>query len=217
MRELIEKGHIYIAQPPLYLVKKGKNQRYCWNDKERKAAQLEFSGGREDDDSVKVQRYKGLGEMNAEQLWETTMDPRHPHPESSHHRRRAEADRMFAMLMGDEVPPRRAFIEANAKYAEFDLFPNCKLGLMPEEGIAKILSEKMPRPASANGIPRCELYLATEDVSGYYSRALAANALLVSDLQDRDWGHKVCYFADPDGHVIAFAQRTHSERAGNAP
>lgn len=100
---------------------------------------------------------------------------------------------------------------------EFDLFPNCKLGLMPEEGIAKILSEKMPRPASANGIPRCELYLATEDVSGYYSRALAANALLVSDLQDRDWGHKVCYFADPDGHVIAFAQRTHSERAGNAP
>ncbi len=121
MRELIEKGHIYIAQPPLYLVRKGKNQRYCWNDKDRKEAQLEFSGGKEDDDSVKVQRYKGLGEMNAEQLWETTMDPKTRILKQATIDDAAEADRMFAMLMGDEVPPRRAFIEANAKYARIDV------------------------------------------------------------------------------------------------
>jgi DNA gyrase subunit B len=121
MRELIEKGHIYIAQPPLYLVKKGKNQRYCWNDKDRKAAMLELSGGKEEDDSVKVQRYKGLGEMNAEQLWETTMDPKTRILKQANIDDAAEADRMFAMLMGDEVPPRRAFIEANAKYARIDV------------------------------------------------------------------------------------------------
>jgi len=121
MRELVDNNHIYIAQPPLYLVKKGKNQRYCWNDTDRKATQLEFSGGKEDDDSVKVQRYKGLGEMNAEQLWETTMDPSTRILKMATIDDAAEADRMFSMLMGDEVPPRRAFIEANAKYARIDV------------------------------------------------------------------------------------------------
>ncbi len=120
MKSLIELGHIYIATPPLYLVKKGKEQRYCWTDEDRIAAVKELAKeGKED--SVGVQRYKGLGEMNAEQLWETTMNPdtrtlRRVTIDSA-----AEADRIFSMLMGDDVPPRRDFIEKNAKYANIDI------------------------------------------------------------------------------------------------
>ncbi|MCX6275229.1 MAG: DNA topoisomerase (ATP-hydrolyzing) subunit B [Bacteroidetes bacterium] len=119
MKELIEGGHLYIATPPLYLVKKGKEQRYAWNDEQRVLFIKELAGeGKEE--NVNTQRYKGLGEMNAEQLWETTMNP-----ESRTLRRvtiesAAEADRIFSMLMGDDVPPRREFIEKNAKYAKID-------------------------------------------------------------------------------------------------
>ncbi len=114
MKELIENGHVYIATPPLYLVKKGKQERYCWTEKERDAITEEFGKG------THVQRYKGLGEMNAHQLWETTMNPdtrilRHVTIENA-----AEADRIFSMLMGDDVPPRREFIEQNAHYANID-------------------------------------------------------------------------------------------------
>lgn len=118
MKELIEKGFVYIATPPLYLVKKGKEQRYCWNDDQRELAIKEISGGKED--SVNVQRYKGLGEMNAEQLWETTLNPDTRTLRQVSIENAAEADRVFSMLMGDEVPPRRDFIERNAKYARID-------------------------------------------------------------------------------------------------
>lgn len=118
MKELVEKGHVYIAAPPLYQVKKGKDFRYCWNEEQRDIAIKEMGG--EKTDSVNVQRYKGLGEMNAEQLWETTLDPERRTLRQVTIDSAAEADRIFSMLMGDEVPPRREFIEQNAKYAKID-------------------------------------------------------------------------------------------------
>lgn len=118
MKDLIERGYVYIATPPLYLVKKGKDQRYCWNEDQRDIAVKEIGG--EKTDSVNVQRYKGLGEMNAEQLWETTLNPETRTLRQVSVDNAAEADRIFAMLMGDEVPPRREFIERNAKYAKID-------------------------------------------------------------------------------------------------
>lgn len=120
MRPLIENGYVYIAAPPLYQVKKGKQSVYCWNEEERKQAIATYSKG-ENDTSIKVQRYKGLGEMNADQLWETTMNPAERILRQVSIDDAFEADRVFSMLMGDEVPPRRAFIEANAKYANVDI------------------------------------------------------------------------------------------------
>lgn len=119
MRGLIENGYVYIAQPPLYLVKKGKQERYCWNEEERNAIIKELADGKED--SVGVQRYKGLGEMNPEQLWTTTMDPTKRTLKQVSIESAAEADHLFSMLMGDEVAPRRDFIEKNAKYARVDV------------------------------------------------------------------------------------------------
>ncbi len=119
MRPLIENGNIYIAAPPLYMVKKGKQFRYCWNEQERQEAVMTYAAG-SDESSVKVQRYKGLGEMNAEQLWETTMDPETRILRQVSIEDAREADRVFSMLMGDEVPPRRSFIEENARYAKVD-------------------------------------------------------------------------------------------------
>ncbi len=120
MKELVERGHIYIATPPLYLVKKGSNQRYAWNEEERITAVREI-GGEGKEQSVHVQRYKGLGEMNAEQLWQTTLNPEFRTLRMVTIDSAAEADRIFSMLMGDEVPPRREFIEKNAKYAKIDV------------------------------------------------------------------------------------------------
>jgi DNA gyrase subunit B len=118
MQELIKRGYLYIATPPLYLVRKGKNSRYCWSEEELRKFIEEYGQGK--DSNVSLQRYKGLGEMNAEQLWDTTMNPEYRTLRQVTIDSAAEADRIFSMLMGDEVPPRREFIEKHAKYANID-------------------------------------------------------------------------------------------------
>lgn len=119
MTELIERGYVYIATPPLYLIRKGRQEQYCWTEEEREALVAEWSKDGSDR-GIHIQRYKGLGEMNAEQLWETTMNPEHRTLRQITIVNSSEADHVFSMLMGDEVPPRREFIEANARYAKID-------------------------------------------------------------------------------------------------
>jgi len=118
MLDLIKQGYLYIATPPLYLIKRGKEAKYCWSEEERKNVVKELGQGKEN--TVHIQRYKGLGEMNSHQLWDTTMDPEHRTLRQVTIASAAEADRIFSILMGDEVPPRRAFIESHAKYANID-------------------------------------------------------------------------------------------------
>lgn len=120
MKELIERGYVYIATPPLYLIKKGNDQRYCWSEEQRAEIMAEFTKTTKES-NIHIQRYKGLGEMNSEQLWETTMNPEKRILRQVNIVNGTEADRIFSMLMGDEVPPRREFIEKNAKYAKIDI------------------------------------------------------------------------------------------------
>jgi DNA gyrase subunit B len=119
MKALVEQGYVYLAQPPLYLVKKGKEEAYAWNEDERSKWVQQFANGRED--TVNVQRYKGLGEMNDDQLWDTTMNPDTRTLKQVTIESAAQADSVFSMLMGEEVAPRRAFIESHAKYAKIDV------------------------------------------------------------------------------------------------
>jgi DNA gyrase subunit B len=115
MKELVENGNVYIAAPPLYLIKKGAKKKYAWSDNERDEILKEFGQG------ASIQRYKGLGEMNAEQLWTTTMNPDYRTMRQISIDNGTEADRVFSMLMGDDVPPRREFIEKHAVYANIDI------------------------------------------------------------------------------------------------